>query len=86
MRELRQDASRWLREVEDGATIEVTSRGRPVALLVPVPESAGLDRLIAEGRVTPPTREPGALGEPLPPAPGVPPPSRILRDMRAAER
>src|ERR1700730_2002733 len=36
VRELRRHASRYLRDVQQrGATIEVTDRGRPVALLVP---------------------------------------------------
>jgi prevent-host-death family protein len=36
VRELRQHASRYLARVVGGETIEVTDRGRPVALLVPV--------------------------------------------------
>ena len=36
VRELRQRASEYLREVEQGRTLEVTARGRPVARLVPV--------------------------------------------------
>jgi len=35
VRELRQHASRYLARVATGETIEVTDRGRPVALLVP---------------------------------------------------
>jgi prevent-host-death family protein len=35
VRELRQNASRYLARVASGETIEVTDRGRPVALLVP---------------------------------------------------
>lgn len=86
VRELRQDASRWLREVEGGETIEVTSRGRPVALLVPVPEKQGLARLIAEGRATPASRDFRTLPPPRPPKPGVPLPSEILARMREDER
>ena len=60
VRELRQNASRYLLEVQErGASYEVTDRGRPVALLVPVPPDH-MARLIAEGRITPP-REPGGL-------------------------
>ena len=86
VRELRQDASRWLREVESGATIEVTSRGRPVARLVPLPEKQGIERLIAEGRATPPSRDFRTLPPPLPPTPGVPLPSEVLARMREHER
>ena len=52
IRELRQEASKHLRDVERGETIEVTDRGRPVALLVPVPNAGTAERLIAEGRMT----------------------------------
>lgn len=55
VRELRQDASRWLREVEAGASVTVTSRGRPVARLVPIREEKGLDALRASGRLSTPT-------------------------------
>jgi prevent-host-death family protein len=37
-RELRQRASELLCLVEGGETIEITDRGRPVALLAPIPE------------------------------------------------
>ncbi len=37
-RELRNNVSAVLREVEAGATLRVTVRGRPVADLVPVPK------------------------------------------------
>lgn len=54
VRELRQHASRYLDEVRAGKTIEVTDRGRLVALLVPpTPEQSVRDRLVAEGRVRP---------------------------------
>jgi prevent-host-death family protein len=87
VRELRQDASRWLREVEGGETIEVTSRGRPVALLVPVPEKTGIERLVAEGRATRPLRPRRRdLTPRATPRPGVPPPSEILAQMREHER
>lgn len=66
VRELRQQAGRYLREVELGETIEVTDRGRPVARLVPIPARGGLDDLAASGRVTAPSVEFSSLGEPLP--------------------
>jgi len=52
VRELRQRASEFLRDVERGRTVEVTAHGRAVARLVPV---RGLDRrdlLTAAGRLT----------------------------------
>lgn len=50
MRELRQHASRYLARVVTGETIEVTDRGRPVALLVPVHKDRWQD-LVASGHV-----------------------------------
>lgn len=48
VRELRRDASGILRRVADGETVEVTDRGRPVALLVQAMPN-GLARLEREG-------------------------------------
>jgi prevent-host-death family protein len=62
VRELRQHASRYLARVAGGETLEVTDRGRPVALLVPV-GSDGWQALLASGRVTPPSGEGDVLDE-----------------------
>lgn len=85
IRELRQHASRWLREVENGERFEVTDRGRVVALLTP-PQRTKLDRLVAAGMVRPPHGDVRDLEPPIEPAPGVALPSRILADMRENER
>lgn len=61
--ELRQNLSRYLRRVERGERLLVTDRNRPVAELGPPPSGAQLDRLIAEGRLSRPTRR--RLPEPL---------------------
>lgn len=54
MRQLRQHASRYLDRVKSGETVEVTERGRLVALLVPPePAATARARLIAEGRLLP---------------------------------
>jgi prevent-host-death family protein len=86
VRELRQHASRWLRRVAEGESFEVTERGRPVALLVPVPHSDGIDALLASGRARPGSGHLSDLGPPLPPAPGAPTPSEALARLRADER
>jgi prevent-host-death family protein len=86
IRELRQHASRYLRAVEGGETIEVTDRGRPIALLVPIPAEGGLDALVESGRVAPARGDALALGEPIPPAAGAPLPSDELERLRADER
>jgi prevent-host-death family protein len=53
VRELRDGLSRHLAIVREGHTITVTDHGKPVARIVPVVEPTTLERLIAEGRVTP---------------------------------
>jgi prevent-host-death family protein len=55
--ELRQNLSRYLRRVAQGERLVVTDHNRPVAELGPPPSTGRvLDRLIAEGRVSAPTR------------------------------
>ena len=62
--ELRQNLSRYLRRVERGERLLVTDRNRPVAEIGPPPTTGeALDRLIAEGRVSRPSRR--GLPEPL---------------------
>ncbi len=86
IRELRQNASFWLRKVQEGERFEVTDRGRPVAMLVPAPRGSVIERLIASGEATPADGDLLDLGPPLSPKPGVLLPSKILEQMRADER
>lgn len=54
VRELRQNASRYLTLVKEGETVEVTERGELVALLTPAhPSRTARDRLVAAGRLVP---------------------------------
>lgn len=54
VRELRQNASRYLDRVKSGETVEVTERGQLVALLVPPdPARSARERLVADGRLIP---------------------------------
>lgn len=62
VRELRQHASRFLARVASGETLEVTDRGRPVAMLVPIRGNEWQD-LLASGRVIPPTEDGDILDE-----------------------
>ncbi len=62
VRELRQHASRFLARVASGETLEVTDRGRPVAMLVPIRGNEWQD-LLASGRVIPPTEDGDVLDE-----------------------
>jgi prevent-host-death family protein len=51
IRELRQQTSAVLRLVKSGMPVDITEHGHPVARIVPyVPD--GLERMIAEGRVS----------------------------------
>lgn len=86
VRELRQNASEWLRRVEAGETIEVRNRGRTVALLTPPPKGSRLEELEARGLLSKATGNLLDLGPPLPLKPGIPMPSEILEMMRADER
>ncbi len=65
VRALRQRASELLRLVEQGETVEITDRGRPVALLTPLPEGSPLDRLRAAGEVESASEDPNDLPEPV---------------------
>lgn len=86
VRELRQRASELLRRVEHGETIEVTDRGRPVALLSPPPEGSPLDRLRVLGEIDAAMGDLDDLPEPLVLAPGIERPSEVLRRLRRDER
>jgi prevent-host-death family protein len=59
VRELRQQASRYLKRVQAGEAFEVTDNGRPVARLVPVPADPW-QALVDSGQVIP-ANHPGRL-------------------------
>jgi prevent-host-death family protein len=86
VRELRQRASELLRRVAAGETIEVTDRGRPVALLSPLPEAGPLERLRAAGEVNSAAADLDELPAPLPLKAGQEPPSAVLARLRRDER
>ena len=83
VRELRQHASRYLALVARGERVEVTDRGRPVAMLVPV-RGAAWDDLLDTGRILPPA-DALDLADEVPLEYGVEA-SRALRAMRDQER
>jgi prevent-host-death family protein len=85
IRELRQNASAYLRRVEAGECFEITDHGRPVALLQPYRKMSTIERMIAEGRIIP-AKRPWTPPEPLPMQPGEKPVSELLQEMRDAER
>lgn len=81
VRELRRQASAILRRVAAGETVEVTDRGRSVAVLLRTMPS-GLARLEREGLLR---RADGDLLDlsPVPLPPGAVEPSRLVADGRA---
>jgi prevent-host-death family protein len=86
IRELRQRASELLRQVERGESIEITDRGRPVAVLSPLPPGGPYRRMLAEGEIVRATHETGELPEPLTLARGQESASAVLARLRSDER
>ena len=86
VRELRQRASELLRLVEQGETVEITDRGRPVARLTPLPAGTPLEQMRAAGEVDPGSGDFDELPDPLELPPGVETPSAVLRRLRSDER
>ena len=82
VRELRQNASEWIRRAESGERIEVTRRGEVVALLGPPPSSDVVAALRQSGRLRTATV--------VPPLPGPVQTRRLaseaLAELRADER
>ncbi|HYB29820.1 MAG TPA: type II toxin-antitoxin system prevent-host-death family antitoxin [Solirubrobacteraceae bacterium] len=85
VRELRQRASELLRRVQGGESIEITDRGRPVAVLAPLPEDP-LERLRSAGDLGSAEGDLADLPEPLPLPSGSEPPSSVLARLRRDER
>ena len=65
IRELRNHLSRYLDRVRDGDEVVVTDRGRAIARVVPAGGERVLDRLIAEGVVTPARRPKRRAARPI---------------------
>ena len=84
IRELRQNLSVYVKRVrEEGRAYEVTERGEPVARLTPLEgrSMSRIERMIADGRITPARRSPDQMPPPiqLPPGRTL---SEILEEMR----
>jgi prevent-host-death family protein len=85
IRALQQHASAVVARVAAGERIVVTDRGRPAALLVPIP-SGGLERLLAIGLARPARRASAGIASPAPARSGDRPLSAVLAELRADER
>lgn len=69
VRELRQNLSKYLERIKRGERLEVTERGRPVAVLAPLPPAeSAMARLVAAGRLSAPARDLDPLLPPEGPA------------------
>jgi antitoxin (DNA-binding transcriptional repressor) of toxin-antitoxin stability system len=88
VRELRQNASRYIALVKAGETVEVTERGVLVALLVsPQRSQTTRDRLVAAGRLIPAPNPTGRLRSPRPvPIAAGEPTNQELLDTEREER
>lgn len=65
VRELRNNLSRYLDRVRGGEEVIVTDRGHVIARVVPAGGERALDRLIAEGVVTPARETKRRAGKPI---------------------
>ena len=72
--------------VERGETVEITDRGRPVALLTPTPAGSPLDRLRRAGLTEVATASLDELPAPVPLPDGAESPSTVLERLRRDER
>jgi len=86
IRELRQNATEYIRLVRAGESVEITDRGSPVALLVPARGSGVIEQLERSGRLMPAAGDVLELGPPLVPDERVRLPSAVLLEHREAER
>jgi prevent-host-death family protein len=85
IRELRQNLSVYVRRVRDeGRAYEVTERGEPVARLTPLEgrPMSRIERMMADGRITPAIRTWEQLPAPIPLPPDGRTLSEILQEMR----
>lgn len=87
IRELRQNLSIYIDRVKEGETLEVTEHGHVVGQLGPVVREPGslIDQMIADGRITPASKNSGEWPKPVPLPPGVQSVTDTLLQMRGEE-
>ena len=78
IRDLKARLSEHLERVANGEVINVTSRGRHIAQIVPVAGRGNLDRGLAEGWVTRAANRPPHPVTPLQPRPGTPTTTELI--------
>lgn len=72
--------------VEQGETVEITDRGRPVARLTPLPAGTPLEQMRSSGEVDSGSGDLDELPDPLELPPDVESPGAALRRLRSDER
>lgn len=82
VRELKSKLSEFLARVERGETVNVTSRGRRIAQIVPAVGETAIERGLREGWITQKVDRPPEPFTPLQPMPGTPTSEEILRELR----
>lgn len=81
IRALKQNASAVVAKAAAGEIVTITSRGRPMALMTPIPKSR-LQELLDAGLATEATRDIADLPDPI----EGPSASEVLTEMREGER
>lgn len=72
--------------MEQGETVEITDRGRPVARLTPLPDGTPLEQMRSSGEIDSASADIDDLPEPITLRNGVESPSAALRRLRNDER
>jgi prevent-host-death family protein len=84
VREFRKSLSAWLDRAASGETVIITERGVPKVRVVAATAESIIERLVREGRATPPTRPRRALG-PVRRVKGSPVTDTLLEQRRAKD-
>jgi prevent-host-death family protein len=84
MRELNQDTAGVLARVENGETVEITSRGRAIARIVPLIADPLMD--LVNARIVIPATIPGPIPMPTQAAAGGTDAGQLISTMRDEER
>ena len=84
VRDLKAKLSEYLERVERGEIISVIHRGRPVALLVPVPGQGNIEQGLAEGWISRGEHRPPEPVVRQPPLSGTPTTTELIREDRDA--
>jgi len=86
VRQLQQNAAEAMRRVRRGERIQVTDRGRPIAVLVPAATDDPLEALEAAGRLVRPDGDVLDVGPAMKLPRGAETPSKRLARLRSGER